>query len=98
MREGLEQVVSDSHGTGYKTVRMKEVQIAGKTGTAEVGSDKPDHAWFAGYVPADHPRYAIVVYLENGGSGSKSAAPLAQQVILSMVEADLLTLDPASAP
>ena len=53
IREGLERVVSDPTGTGHKAVYMEEIAIAGKTGTAEVGGNRPDHAWFAGYVPAD---------------------------------------------
>ena len=90
IREGLELTVSHPQGTGRKA-QVPGLLVAGKTGTAQVGSDKPDHAWFAGYVPADRPRYAFAVFLEHGGSGSKAAAPLARQVILSMIEADLLT-------
>ncbi|MFO1023462.1 MAG: penicillin-binding transpeptidase domain-containing protein [Planctomycetales bacterium] len=89
VREGLEQVVSHPQGTGYKTVRLAEVKIAGKTGTAEVAG-KPDHAWFAGYVPADRPRYAIVSVLEHGGSGGKAAGPLAREMIRAMLEEGLL--------
>ena len=60
VRRGLSQVVASPHGTGYKTVRLNEVAIArGKRGTAEAGGGKPDHAWFAGYVPADRPKNRI---------------------------------------
>ncbi len=90
IREGLELTVSHPQGTGRKA-QVPGLLVAGKTGTAQVGSDKPDHAWFAGYVPADRPRYAFAVFLEHGGSGSKAAAPLARQVIMSMIEADLLS-------
>ena len=86
VREGLEQVVSDSHGTGYKTVRMKEVQIAGKTGTAENGSGRLDHAWFAGYVPADRPQVAFVVVLEQAGSGGKEAGPVAKKFVQALLD------------
>ena len=94
IREGLELTVSHPQGTGRKA-QVPGLLVAGKTGTAQVGSDKPDHAWFAGYVPADRPRYAFAVFLEHGGSGSKAAAPLARQVIMSMIEADLLSVRPA---
>ena len=93
IRDGLELTVEHRLGTGRKA-HIPGLLIAGKTGTAEVGSDKPDHAWFAGYVPADHPRYAFAVFLEHGGSGSKSAAPLARQVLMSLIEADLLSPHP----
>ena len=91
IREGLELTVSHPQGTGHKA-HVPGLLVAGKTGTAQVGDDKPDHAWFAGYVPADRPRYAFAVFLEHGGSGGKAAAPLARQVILSMIEADLLSV------
>lgn len=79
VREGLELVVSK--GTGFGSVRMKEVTIAGKTGTAETGGNRPDHAWFAGYVPADQPQIAFVVVLEHGGSGAKAAGPIAHKLV-----------------
>ncbi len=81
VREGLEQVVAHPQGTGFKSVRMKEVAIAGKTGTAEIGGGRPDHAWFAGYVPADRPRIAFVVVLEQAGSGGKVAGPVAKKFV-----------------
>lgn len=84
VRRGLEQVVANPHGTGFKTVRLPEVAIAGKTGTAE-SRGGPDHAWFSGYVPADRPRYALVVVLERGGSGGRMAGPLAKQLVQAML-------------
>jgi len=81
IREGLEQVVSHPLGSGYKSVRHPHVEIAGKTGTAEVGGDRPDHAWFAGYAPASDPQVAFVVLLENAGSGGQAAGPLAHQAV-----------------
>lgn len=89
VRRGLEAVVESPQGTGYKTVRMKEVRIAGKTGTAETGG-KPDHAWFAGYVPADRPRVAFVVVLEHAGSGGQAAGPVARKFVQAMLQEGLL--------
>jgi penicillin-binding protein 2 len=96
IREGLELTVEHPQGTGHKA-QVPGLLVAGKTGTAQVGGDKPDHAWFAGYVPADRPRYAFAVFLEHGGSGGKAAAPLARQVIMSMIEADLLSIRPVTS-
>ncbi len=81
IREGLERVVSHPLGSGYKSVRHSQIAIAGKTGTAEVGGDQPDHAWFAGYAPANDPQVAFVVLLENAGSGGQAAGPLARQTV-----------------
>ncbi|MDB5340348.1 MAG: Peptidoglycan glycosyltransferase [Planctomycetaceae bacterium] len=84
VRHGLEQVVAHPNGTG-KRIRLKEVAIAGKTGTAEARGGQ-DHAWFAGYVPADRPRYALVVVLERGGSGGKMAGPLVKKLVQAMLK------------
>ncbi len=91
VREGLKKVVAHRTGTGYKHVRMKDIAIAGKTGTAEVGGDKGDHAWFAGFVPADQPRIAFVVVLEHAGSGGKVAGPVARKLVQAMLDVNLLT-------
>lgn len=81
VREGLRAVVQESYGSGYKTVRLDAVEIAGKTGTAETNPGKPDHAWFSGYFPASEPQYAFTVVLEHGGSGSRAAGPVARELI-----------------
>ena len=81
VRRGLTAVCEESYGTGYKTVRLSHVPIAGKTGTAETSPGKPDHAWFAGYAPANDPQIAFVVVLENGGSGSHAAGPVAREIV-----------------
>ena len=90
IREGLEQVVAHPRGTGYKTVRHPQIEIAGKTGTAEVGGSRADHAWFAGYAPADDPQVAVVVLLEHGGSGGQAAGPLARLTFDALLERGLL--------
>jgi penicillin-binding protein 2 len=86
IREGLARTVNDPNGTAYDTVRLPWPIVAGKTGTAETGGKRPDHAWFAGYAPADAPRYAFVVVLEHGGSGSQAAGSIARQLVLTMRE------------
>lgn len=59
------------------------VEVAGKTGTAEhgAGSGLADDAWFVAFVPYDKPRLVVVVLIEQGGSGSRAAAPVARAVI-----------------
>ena len=98
VRMGLAQVVADRHGTGYKTVRLNEITIAGKTGTAEPGGGKPDHAWFAGYVPAERPKIAFVVVLENAGSGGHAAGPVARKFVQSMLAHGLIDRKQVAAP
>lgn len=96
VRMGMREVVAHPQGTGYKTVRLRDVAIAGKTGTAEPGGDRPDHAWFAGYVPADRPTIAFVVVLEHAGPGGHAAGPVAREFVQAMLALGLL--DGTSAP
>ncbi len=89
IREGLERVVSDPAGTAHDTVYLKDISIAGKTGTAETGSGA-SHAWFAGYVPADRPKYVFVIALEHGGEAAVTAGPVARRLVLRMKELGVL--------
>jgi penicillin-binding protein 2 len=89
IREGLELVVASPRGTG-KRIRLKQVTIAGKTGTAEVGGNKTDHAWFAGYTPAERPQIAFVVVIENGGSGGATAGPFAKKLVEALLEHEVI--------
>jgi penicillin-binding protein A len=60
------------------------VETAGKTGTAELGPDRPPHSWFIGFAPAQDgatPAIAIAVIVEGGGSGSGRAAPIGGAVM-----------------
>jgi penicillin-binding protein 2 len=66
-------------------IRMKEIQIAGKTGTAQNPHGK-DHALFIAFAPYKNPKIALAVVVENVGFGATYAAPIAQK----MIEAYLL--------
>ncbi len=90
IHRGLVDVVEDPQGTGHKTVHLPGIPIAGKTGTAEVGGGKPDHAWFAGYAPANQPQVAFVVVLEHAGSGGKAAGPPARKLVRELVRLGLI--------
>jgi penicillin-binding protein 2 len=89
VRRSLQRVVADPSGTAHGALWMEELPIAGKTGTAETGGGRADHAWFAGFAPAEKPTVAIVVALEHSGSGSTAAAPVAKRLLLKMRELGL---------
>lgn len=78
------------NGTG-RPAQLPDVAVAGKTGTAQSGSDAPPHAWFTSFAPADDPRVAVAVVVENGGiegdiaSGGTTAAPIAREVLAALL-------------
>ncbi|MCA9053428.1 MAG: hypothetical protein KDA75_06305, partial [Planctomycetaceae bacterium] len=96
VRRGMEQAVEHPRGTGREAA-VRGVRIAGKTGTAEIGGGRPDHAWFAGYAPAESPRIAFVVVLEQGGSGGQAAAPIAREFVRVWIDRYLGTTPPNAA-
>ncbi len=78
VKEGMFLVVN---GSGTAThIRMSEIQIAGKTGTAQNPHGK-DHALFIAFAPFDDPQIAVAVVVENAGFGATYAAPIAQEMI-----------------
>jgi penicillin-binding protein 2 len=98
VRNALADVVSGAGGTGG-AARTPLIQIAGKTGTAQVIEMKAaylkseqlsyfnrDHAWFVSYAPVDNPQVAIAVLVEHGGHGGEAAAPMAKKVFEKFVE------------
>jgi cell division protein FtsI/penicillin-binding protein 2/cell division protein FtsW (lipid II flippase) len=78
VRDLMVQVVKSGSGT---RAAVKGVQVAGKTGTAEVGQGKPTHAWFIAFAPADRPTVALAIVLEGAGVGGQVAAPAAKPVL-----------------
>ena len=70
-----------ARGSG-RAARIDGVEVAGKTGTAQVRADVADHTWFMGFAPADDPQVAVAVFVANGGgTGGERSAPIARQVI-----------------
>lgn len=69
-------VVTDGTGTKLKDMKQK---AAGKTGSADNATGKA-HAWFIGYAPYDDPQIAVSIIVENVGTGSDYAVPIAKQI------------------
>lgn len=90
LQNSMSKVVNEKGGTAYyQRIRDKKFQMAGKTGTSQVVSKskagksaKKDHAIFTAFAPVNQPRFAISVVIENVGSGSKNAAPVARDILL----------------
>lgn len=73
VREAMRRTVAE--GTG-RAARLKTVEVAGKTGTAQ-NPHGEDHAWFMCFAPASLPEVALAVIMENAGGGGSVAAPIA---------------------
>jgi penicillin-binding protein 2 len=89
MRRSMVGVVDDKRGTGHRAALPKEsgIGVGGKTGTAQVVSREgsgqfEDHAWFAGFAPAQKPEVVFVALVENGGHGGEVAAPVTRKVLM----------------
>jgi penicillin-binding protein 2 len=96
VHDAMVNVVHGLRGTAHYSIGRKiKYKVAGKTGTAqvfEIAQDAEyeeenvieklrDHALFISYAPAEDPRIAIAVIVENGGHGSSVAAPIARQIM-----------------
>jgi penicillin-binding protein 2 len=104
--EAMTDVIHGERGTARRIGVGAQYHMSGKTGTAQVrglAQDEEydeeqtpkhlqDHALFIAFAPTEQPRIAISVIVENGGSGSKMAAPIARQVM------DYYLLDSSDGP
>lgn len=100
IRQAMIDVTTANHGTARWAFVRSPVEVAGKTGTAQVISIPQEekermseteleyrmrsHAWFTGFAPAKEPKYAFVVLLEHGMSGGGIAAPFSAKIINKM--------------
>lgn len=71
--EGMKGVTSEPGGTAYYIFSDFGMDIAGKTGSAETQIDGKVNGWFAGFAPYDDPEIAVVVLIEDAGSGGNTA-------------------------
>ena len=78
--EGMRGVTSESGGTAYSTFRDFDIEVGGKTGSAQTGIEGKTNAWFVGFAPFDNPEIAIVVFVRNGGHGGYTAE-VAREII-----------------
>jgi penicillin-binding protein 2 len=83
VRKGLWKVVNEDGGTGGRA-RLKDVVVAGKTGTAQATDrgHEENVAWFACFAPFDHPKYVVVVMVQGAsGHGGEVAGPIATRIL-----------------
>ncbi len=73
IRRGMKGVTSEPGGTAYSTFADFDIDIAGKTGSAQTGVEGEADGWFVGFAPFDEPEIAVVVLVEKAGSGGYTA-------------------------
>ena len=78
VQDGLHDVTK--YGTAASSFRGFNIDISGKTGTAE-NSHGRDHGWFVAYGPFDNPNIVVAVIVEQGGFGSQSAVPIGRKIL-----------------
>ena len=65
IRKGMKGVTSEPGGTAYSTFSDFDIDIAGKTGSAQTGIEGEAHGWFVGFAPYENPEIAVVVFVEK---------------------------------
>lgn len=103
VRRGMWKVVNEGGGTAGRA-RIKDFEVAGKTGTAQFTRSgvKDNHTWFISFAPYEDPRYAVVTFVQGAKSGGGVSAPIAAKIledILNMEKGEevpqLAALEPA---
>ncbi|NLK00584.1 MAG: cell division protein FtsI [Clostridia bacterium] len=77
IRDAMVKTVREGTGTN---AAIPGTTVAGKTGSAQ-NPHGDAHAWFVAFAPAENPRIAVAVIVENGGTGGRAAAPIAREII-----------------
>lgn len=80
VKQGMRGVVSPG-GTAYGVFSNFPIPIAAKTGTAQWDLKKAPHGWFVTFAPYDNPEIAIVVFIEQAGSGGSTGGPVARAIL-----------------
>ena len=96
LQRALPGVTTDGTGripfTGFP---LDKVPVASKTGTAQVTGNKVSTSWFASYAPADNPKYAIVMMVTQGGTGSQTSGPSVRAIYEALFGISGSTVDPS---
>jgi len=80
IKQGLYDAAHSPGGTSASLFANFPVPVAGKTGTAEAGTGRSDHSWYASWAPAGNPKVVVVVLIAHGGFGAQAAGPAAKEI------------------
>jgi penicillin-binding protein 2 len=95
VRRGMWKVVNEGGGTAGRA-RIKGVEVAGKTGTAQFWRKgvKDNHTWFVSFAPYEDPRYVVVTFVQGAKSGGGVSAPIAAKILDELFKMETGTQDP----
>ena len=98
LRNSLPGVTTDGSGeTPFVGFPLDRLPIASKTGSAQVTGDKASTSWYASYAPANDPKYAVVMMVTEGGTGSKTSGPSVRKIYEALFGVRGDTIDPRSS-
>ena len=98
LRKSLPGVTT--RGSGEKPFAgfpLDKIPVASKTGSAQVTGSKVSTSWFASYAPANNPRYAVIMMVTEGGTGSKTSGPSVRKIYESIFGVRYGTVDPSKS-
>ncbi len=90
VKEGMGRVMTNGTGRWYQ---LDSITTGGKTGTAQAGKGKQDHALFIGMAPLEKPEIVVMVVVENSGFGATWAAPIASLIMEQYLTGDIKRKD-----
>ena len=98
LQDALPGVTTDGSGeTPFEGFPLDQIPVASKTGSAQVTGNKVSTSWFASYAPANKPRYAIVMMVTQGGTGSKTSGPSVRAIYESIFGVTGQNVNPADS-
>ncbi len=98
LRGALPGVTTDGSGKApFAGFPLDRIPVASKTGSAQVTGNKVSTSWFASYAPANKPRYAVIMMVTQGGTGSKTSGPSVRKIYEALFGVKGSSIDPGNS-
>ena len=100
LRAAFSDVTSQPYGTGYNPFQgfpLSQIPIAAKTGTGQASNNQQSTSWFSTFAPANHPKYAVVMMVSQGGTGAGTSAPSVRKIYEALYGVTGSTVNPAKS-
>ena len=98
LQKSLPGVTTSGSGeTPFQGFPLGKIPVASKTGSAQVTGSKVSTSWFASYAPANDPKYAVVMMVTQGGTGSKTSGPSVRKIYEALFGVNGTSVDPSES-